>query len=408
MGGGQAAGEVAFRLRHKGYTGAITIIGSEAHLPYQRPPLSKAFLSGTATSDDLLLRPKSSYERASIRFMGSTLVESLNPPARSVTLSDGQVLAYDKLILATGGRPRRLLCPGSDLAGVHVLRTLDDVLGIRKDFQPGTALAIIGGGYIGLEVAAVAVKAGLKVTLIEAAPRLLARVTGTEMSIFFESVHRGAGVDVHTGVGVTGLLPAPLDPARIGAVQLSDERRFPADCVLVGVGIVPNVELAEDAGLPTNNGILVDEFCLTQDPDVLAIGDCANHPNQLFGRRLRLESVPNAVEQARVAADTICGSLKPYAAIPWFWSDQYDLKLQAVGLADGHDQTVVRGDPAGGAFSIFYLRQGTVIAADSVNRPSDFIAAKSLVGRTIRTDASLLADMSQSLKVLVAHLSAVA
>ncbi len=401
MGAGQAAGELAIRLRQAGYTDPVTLVGSEQHLPYQRPPLSKAFLSGHVTPADLLLRPDTAYAKAGIVFIGATQVTGLDLARRSVALSDGRALAYDKLVLATGGHARRLSCPGATLDGVHVLRTIDDVLALRARLRPEARLVIVGGGYIGLEVAAVAVKQGLSVTLIEAAPRLLARVTGPQISAFYEGVHRAAGVDVQTDASLSALLPAGHDRGHVGAAQLSDGRVFAADFVLAGIGLIPNTALAEAAGLPVGDGILVDEYCRTPDPDVLAIGDCANHPNPLLGRRVRLESVPNAIEQARVAAETICGRLKPYAAIPWFWSDQYDLKLQAVGLADGHDATVLRGAMADRAFSLFYLREGVVIAADTVNRPAEFMAAKRLVGGKLPIAAAALADVSRPLKALL-------
>ena len=397
-GAGQAAGELAIRLRQAGYTDPITLVGAETHLPYQRPPLSKAFLSGQVAAADLLLRPDAAYAKADITFIGGTLVTRLDRAEHSVALSDGRVLAYDWVVLATGGRARLLSCPGAGLGGVHVLRTIDDVLALRTRLVPGARLVIVGGGYIGLEVAAVAIRHGLCVTLLEAAPRLLARVTGPEMSAFYESVHRAAGVDVHTGVSLAALLPAAADAAHVGYAQVADGRVLPADFVLAGIGLVANTSLAADAGLPVGDGILVDEYCRTPDARVLAIGDCANHPNALLGRRVRLESVPNAIEQARVAAETICGRLKPYAAVPWFWSDQYDLKLQAVGLAEGHDSTVLRGTMAERAFSLFYLREGVVIAADSVNRPGEFMLSKRLVGSALTVPPAVLADTSRPLK----------
>ncbi len=403
VGAGQAAGELAFRLRQAGYTGRVTLVGAEAHLPYQRPPLSKAYLSGAVQAEALMLRSDAAYAKADIHFIGNTQVTTLDPTAHNVTLQDGRTLGYEKLVLATGGRARRLTCPGNNLAGVYVLRTLDDVLAIRAHFHPGQKLVIIGGGYIGLEVAAVAIKHGLVVTVLEAAPRLLARVAGAEISAFYDRAHRQAGVDIHTGAAVTSLHPSTENPDHVGAVELSDGTSFPCDFVLAGIGLIPNVELAEAAGLPIGNGILVDEYCRTTDPDVLSIGDCANHPNALMGRRLRLESVPNAIEQARVAAETICGRLSPYAATPWFWSDQYDLKLQAVGLAEGHDEVVIRGDMQTRAFTVFYLRQGIIIATDSVNRPADFMAARKLVGNAVRAEAGVLADTSVPLKELVAR-----
>ena len=398
-GAGQAAGEFAFRLRQSGYEKPITLIGEESHLPYQRPPLSKGFLAGDISSDSLLLRPPASYEKSRIDFLGQTRVERIDRAAHSVTLSTGEQRGYEKLVLATGGRVRPLTCPGSELAGLFYLRTIADVDFLRHRLAAGTKLVIIGGGYVGLEVAAVAIKHGLNVTLIEAAPRVLARVAGLEISAFYEQAHRTAGVAIHTGAGVESL--AEGEPGHVGHVVLTDGRRFSADFVLAGIGLLPNVELAAEAGLKVDNGIWVDEYCRTEDHDILAIGDCSNHPSSFLGRRARLESVPNALEQARVAADTISGKMLPYGAIPWFWSDQYNLKLQAVGVSENYDQVVQRGSMEERAFTMFYLRQGVVIAADSVNRPADFMAAKRLVGQALTVPAADLADLGRPLKDLI-------
>ena len=401
IGAGQAAGECAIKLRQAHYPHPITLIGSEPHLPYQRPPLSKAHLAGTLPAEALSLRPASAYAAAHIGFIGGTTVLSIDRAARTIGLSTGATLSYAHLVLATGGHARRLACPGADLDGVLALRTLDDVAALRTRMMSGRRLVIIGGGYIGLEVAAVAIKAGLAVTVIEAAPRVLARVAGAEISAFYENAHRAAGVTIITGAAVTALTPAPDAPGHVGGVALGDGRHLAADFVLVGVGLIPNDAIAAAAGLRVENGIWVDEYCRTADPAILAIGDCSNHPSAFLGRRVRLESIPNAIEQARVAADTITGKLAPYAAIPWFWSDQYDLKLQAVGLADGHDQVVLRGEMAQRSFVIFYLRQGVLIAADAVNKPGEFMIAKRLVGALHLADAAVLADQARPLKALL-------
>ena len=393
VGAGYAAGELAIRLRQGGYEAPVTLVGAETHLPYHRPPLSKNFLSGETPHEELLLRPEATYTKAGIAFVGGTKITAIDRAAHSVALSDGRILPYEKLVLATGGRARKLPCPGADLAGVHTLRTLDDVNAIRAYLQPGRRLVIIGGGYIGLEVAAVAVKQAVVVTVIEAAPRVLARVAGMEISAFYEKAHRDAGVTVLTNQSVAALTAMPEDPSHVGAVVLASGQTLQADFVIAGVGLVANTELAEHAGLKVDNGIWVDEYCRTEDPDVLAIGDCSNHPSAFLGRRVRLESVPNALEQARVAADTICGKMVPYGAVPWFWSDQYDLKLQAVGLADGHDQVVLRGAMDARSFVVFYLRAGVVIAADAVNKPGEFMMARRLVGGAIRPDIGHLADI---------------
>jgi 3-phenylpropionate/trans-cinnamate dioxygenase ferredoxin reductase subunit len=400
-GAGYAAGELAIRLRQGGYTAPVTLVGAETHLPYHRPPLSKNFLSGETPHEELLLRPEATYAKADIAFIGGTKVTAIDRAAHCVALSDGRSLPYGKLVLATGGHARRLACPGAGLAGVHTLRTLDDVNAIRAYLQPGRQLVIIGGGYIGLEVAAVAVKQAVCVTVVEAAPRVLARVAGMEIAAFYEKVHRDAGVTVLTGQTVEALTALPADPTHVGAVVLGSGKTLPADFVIAGVGLIANTGLAEAAGLKVDNGIWVDEYCRTGDPDVLAIGDCSNHPSAFLGRRVRLESVPNALEQARVAADTICGKMVPYGAVPWFWSDQYDLKLQAVGLADGHDQVVLRGAMDTRSFVVFYLREGAVIAADAVNKPGEFMLARRLVAGGARVDIGHLADTGVPLKSLL-------
>jgi 3-phenylpropionate/trans-cinnamate dioxygenase ferredoxin reductase subunit len=401
VGAGTAGGELAAKLHQTGYGGPVTLVGGEAYLPYHRPPLSKAFLAGGVDEDSLLLRPSASYETFGVVFRSNVWVTAIDRAGRTVTLRDGDTLPYQWLVLATGGQARTLTCPGADLAGVFTLRGIADARALRGALAAGRRMVIVGGGYIGLEVAAVAVKAGLAVTLIEAAPRVLARVAGAEISAFYEKAHRDAGVVIHTGQGVTALTARDDDPARVGSVVLANGAVLPADVVVAGVGLVPHTELAAAAGLRVENGIWVDEYCRTEDPHVLAIGDCANHPCPFLGRRVRLESVPNALEQARVAADTIVGKLVPYAAVPWFWSDQYDLKLQAVGLADGHDQVVLRGSFEARRFLVFYLRLGVVIAADAVNSPGEFLAARRLVGAVVRAEAGVLADPAVPLKTLL-------
>jgi 3-phenylpropionate/trans-cinnamate dioxygenase ferredoxin reductase subunit len=391
-------------LRQEGFAGRILMIGEESHLPYQRPPLSKAYLSGQATADALYLKPQATYDRAQIEIMVNTRVESVDRAAKCVVLTDGRKIHYDKLALTTGGRVRRLPTPGADVAeqmsNFHYIRNIDDIDRLRRHFEHGLRLVIIGGGYIGLEVAAVAQKRGLHVVVLEALPRVLARVTAPELSQFYERIHREAGVDVRTSVQVTGF---ELDASRdaVSAVTLGDGTRVPADVVVAGIGLIPNVELAQAAGLTVDNGIVVDEFTCTSDPDIYAAGDCTNHPSALYGRRIRLESVPNAVEQARTMAAAICGRPKPYNAVPWFWSDQYNLKLQMVGLSQGYDQFVLRGSSSGTAFSAFYLKDGKVIAADAVNRAPDFMMAKRLVSEGVKVDAKSLADESVPLKSLL-------
>jgi 3-phenylpropionate/trans-cinnamate dioxygenase ferredoxin reductase subunit len=411
VGAGHAAGELASALRQEGFTGRILMIGDESHLPYQRPPLSKAYLSGQSTADALYLKPQSTYDRAQIEILVNTRVESIDRAAKRVVLADGRTIQYDKLALTTGGRVRRLPTPGADTAekmsNFHYIRNIDDIDRLRHHFDHGLRLVIIGGGYIGLEVAAVARKRGLHVTVLEALPRVLARVTAPELSAFYERIHREAGVDVRTSVQVTGFEFDASGDA-VSAVTLADGPPVPADVIVAGIGLVPNVELAQAAGLTIENGIVVDEFTQTSDPDIYSAGDCTNHPSALYGRRIRLESVPNAVEQARTLAAAICGKRRPYNAVPWFWSDQYNLKLQMVGLSQGYDQFVLRGSTSGTAFSAFYLKEGKVIAADAVNRAPDFMTAKRLVADGVVVDPEVLADESVPLKSLLPSAAATA
>lgn len=402
VGAGQAAGELALSLRQQGHTGPIVMIGEEKYLPYQRPPLSKAFLAGNVEIEGLYTKAPSAYDKASVEFIGSTRVERIDRERRKVHLSDGREIAYARLALATGGRVRRLALPCGEAAecapNLHYLRGIDDALRIREQFVPGARLLIVGGGYVGLEAAALARKKGLQATVLEAMPRVLARVTAPEVSSFYERVHREEGVDLRLETAVDDLL---FDAdGRVTGVRCSSGEVLPADLVVVGIGLIPNTELAEQAGLVVDNGIVVDEYCRTSDPDIVAAGDCTNHPSQYAGRRLRLESVPNALEQARVAAATLCGKNVPYHSVPWFWSDQYDLKLQMVGLSQGYDQVVLRGDPVQRSFMAFFLKEGKLIAVDSVSRPQEFMLAKRLVAAGGYYDPAVLADEETPLKQL--------
>ena len=407
VGAGHAAAELATSLRDNGWQGSIVLIGEEPSLPYHRPPLSKAYLSGTATAQSLLIKPQATYEKAQVEIISGVRVSTIDRLSSTVHLADGREVRYDRLILATGGRPRQLPIPHigqvERSGNFHYLRTLQDVDRIRQQFKPGMRLVIVGGGYIGLEVAAVAVKLGLKVTVLEALPRVLARVTAPELSAFYESRHRDAGVDIHTNTGVEDVQLEASGHA-VSAVVCIDGGTLPADLVIVGIGVQPNVELAAEAGLCVDNGIVVDEFGQTSDPKIYSAGDCTNHPNPLLGRRLRLESVPNALEQARCVASTICGKPRVYASVPWFWSDQYELKLKMVGLSQGYDQLIIRGDPHSDSFSAFYLKEGLILAADTVNRAPDFMLAKRLITERIRVDPSRLADDSLPLKDLLPNI----
>ncbi|XAH21545.1 FAD-dependent oxidoreductase [Xylophilus sp. GW821-FHT01B05] len=403
VGAGNAGSELAIGARQLGWAGPIVLLGEETHLPYHRPPLSKAFLQGTATPDSLSMRPREAYERADIDVRLGLSVASIDRGKKTVRLSNGSALPYAKLALCTGGRPRLLVAEGLDTqappGNLHVLRTQADAQSIREGLVPGTRLVVIGGGYVGLEVAASARKLGTDVTVLEAQQRVLARVTGEAMSAFYTAVHRGAGVDIRTGVAVKRF--ECNESGRVTAVVCSDGVRLPADCVVVGVGMLPNAELAAAAGLAVDGGIVVDALSVTSDPDIFAAGDCTVHDHALYGRLVRLESVPNALEQARAAASALCGKPKPNHSVPWFWSDQYDLKLQMVGLSAGFEQCVLRGTPQDRNFIAFYLRNGCVIAAEAVNRPADFMVAKRLVATACRLDEALLRDACVPLKELL-------
>jgi 3-phenylpropionate/trans-cinnamate dioxygenase ferredoxin reductase subunit len=402
VGAGHAAGEMAIALRMNGYAGAITLVGEEAHAPYQRPPLSKAFLAGEMPRERLHVKSLATYQNANIEFIPGVRVTSIDRIARTVTLADSRTLGYGKLVLATGGRPRQLSLPDPRInraPNLHYLRTIDHAEGMRDQFRAGNKLVIIGGGYIGLEVAAVARKKAIDVTLIEALPRVLQRVTAPEVSAFYTQVHEAAGVRIRVNTALTGF---EFDAAgSVTAVLAGDGVVIPADVVIVGIGLIPNTELAAEAGLLIDDGIAVDEYGQTSDPDILAIGDCTSHESVYAGRRLRLESVPSALEQARSAAALLVGVRKPYHAVPWFWSDQYDLKLQMVGLNRGYDTAVLRGAPANRNFLAFYLKDGVLLAVDSVSRPQEFMVAKKLVAERLRVDPARLADESRPLKELL-------
>lgn len=396
VGAGQAAGQAAASLRQEKYEGSITIIGEEKQPPYQRPPLSKAYLSGELGMERVLVRPDKFYNDQNITLVTGTRVTEIRRPDKKVVTDGGDEYAYDKLLLATGSRPRILNIDGSDLKGIHYLRTIDDVDSIRGEMQNAQRICIIGGGYIGLEVAAVANQAGLEVTVLEMEDRILQRVTTPAMSEFYHNLHEGRGVNIMVNTACRGF--EGDEKGNVSAV-VCGEATIDAELVIVGIGIVPNVELAEAAGLACDNGIVVDDHCRTADPDIYAAGDCTNHPNPILGRRLRLESVPNALEQARVACSNMLGGDKTYASVPWFWSDQYELKLQMVGYSSDGDESVVRGDKSANQFAVFYLKNGKVIAVDAVNSPREFMVCKQLYGKA--ADPGILADTGIELKSLL-------
>ncbi|MDX1403492.1 MAG: FAD-dependent oxidoreductase [Woeseiaceae bacterium] len=396
-GAGHAAGQVIASLRQKKYAGEITLVGEEPWLPYQRPPLSKKFLAGELDAERLHFKPQSFYDDPKIVVKLDTRVDAIDRKARTLLVSGGDPIAYDRLVIATGARPRRLELPGSELDGIHYLRTIADVIAIRKALTAGSRLAIVGAGYIGLEVAAVARGLGADVTVVEMTERVMSRVVAAPVSDFYQQEHAAHGVNILLSEGVTGF----AGDGKVAAVELTSGEQLVADLVIVGIGIVPNTEIAAAAGLEVDDGIVVDDRCLSSDADIFAVGDCTRHPNDILGHRVRLESVHNALEQAKTAAANVCGEQLRYAQVPWFWSDQYDLKLQIAGLSQGYDQVVLRGDPKSRSFACCYLQQGRLIAVDAVNSPREFMQSKALIAAHAVIDPRKLADPDTPLKGLL-------
>ncbi len=387
-------------LRQLGWQGAIVMVGDEPIPPYQRPPLSKAWLTGEASAESLALRPAAFYDTANIDMRLSTTVTAINREAKSVTLGTGETLGYDYLILATGARARRLDLPGIGLRGVLELRTAADADQLKSALGPGKQLGVIGGGYIGLEAAASAIGLGAAATIIERETRVLARVACQTLSDFFESYHRGKGVTIEVSAGVAGL---EGDNGQVTGVRLTDGRLVPADAVLVGVGAMPNQEIAQAAGIACDGGIVVDLQTRTNDPAIFAIGDCTKRPLPLYDRTMRLESVPNALEQAKQAASAICGRPAPAPEVPWFWSDQYDLRLQIAGIPFDATQIVVRGDIAAGRFALFHLAEdGLVRAVEAVNASTEFMGGRRIIARGKRLSAEKIRDMAVTMQELAA------
>jgi len=399
IGAGQAGGEAAVALRSRGFEGRILLIGDESWPPFERPPLSKQLLAGELEVERTFIKRPDFYPAHDIELRLGCRVASIDVGAHSLTLEGGETLSWDKLLLATGARVRKLAVDGADLAGVHYLRNIDDTLGIRKVLGPDSRLVIVGGGYIGLEVAAVARKMGAEVTVLEALGRVMSRVVAPEVSAFFDRLHREHGVDIRLDTALRAL--EGDDSGHVAAVRTADGTRIAADQVIIGVGVIPNVELAADAGLAVDNGIKVDDYTATSAPDIFAAGDCTNHPNPIVGGRLRLESVQNAANQAQVAARNMLGEHIEYAEVPWFWSDQYGLKLQMTGISKPGDQVVIRGDMADHKFSALYLRDGVVVALNAVNNMRDFMAAKRLVAAHTRVGTAPVADAAFALKELL-------
>ncbi len=399
VGGGHGGAHAAMTLRQSGFVGTIALVGDEPELPYDRPPLSKDYLAGEKPFERLTFRPAEAWEARDVTMLLGRRVVSLDPGAHQVATADGGAIGYGQLIWSAGGDPRRLGCGGADLTGVHGVRNRADVDRMIAELPDVREVVVVGGGYIGLAAAAVLTKLGKHVTVLEALDRVLARVAGEPLSRFYEAEHRAHGVDVRLGVTVAEVVG---ESGRAAGVRLADGTVLPAQMVIVGIGIIPAVQPLLDAGAEGGNGVRVDAQCRTSLPDVFAVGDCAEHANAFAeGAHIRLESVQNANDQASVAAKTIAGQGEPYHAIPWFWSNQYDLRLQTVGLSRGYDALVVRGDPAARSFSIVYLRAGAVIALDCVNAVRDYVQGKALVAQAFKADPTRLADASVPLKSLL-------
>ncbi|MGK2911811.1 MAG: NAD(P)/FAD-dependent oxidoreductase [Sphingobium sp.] len=394
IGGSYASSRTADCLRQEGFEGRIVIVGEEAHLPYSRPPLCKKALVKGIPIERLPLRDLRFYERNNIELMLGKPVTAIDRAARRVKIEDTPALDYDKLLIATGGRCRRLAAPGNDLPGIHVIRTYEDMVGLRADFFSGARLVIIGGGYIGLETAAAARSIGLDVTVIQLSSRVLSRVAAPATSEFIARCHLDQGVKLMLHRSATGFGERS---GRVGSVLLEDGDEVPTDIVLLAAGNVAEFRLAADAGLECEGGIVVDDRCRTSDPLIFAAGDCTRHPSVRYGRRIQLESVDNALEQARVAAAGMCGRRAQHAHVPWFWSDQYDLKIQIVGLSDGFDEMIVRGDPDKAGFSVWYLRGNEVLCMETVNNPLEFMQAGRWIGAHAKVDPQILRDAGAAL-----------
>lgn len=400
VGAGHGGAQCAIALRQADFTGSIAMIGREPELPYERPPLSKEYFAREKGFERLYIRPAAFWADKAVEMLLGAAVTAVDPAAKRLSLSDGRTVGYGRLVWATGGEPRRLACSGATLAGVHAIRTRADCDQLMGEIDGGARnIVVIGGGYIGLEAAAVLTKLDCRVTLLEALPRVLARVAGHVLSAFYEQAHRDHGVDVRTGVAVDCL----VGTGRVDGVKLADGGILPADAVIVGIGIVPAVEPLLAAGAAGGNGVDVDAYCRTSLPDIFAIGDCAAFENpHAGGVRMRVESVQNANDQASCVARAISGDPQPYAAFPWFWSNQYDLRLQTAGLSIGYDHSVLRGDPATRSFAVAYFKDGRMIAIDAVNSVKDYVQGRKLIEAGARPDPEAVADAAVPLKALLA------
>lgn len=399
VGAGHGGSQCAIALRQHGFEGSILLIGREAEQPYERPPLSKSYLAGEKAFERLHIRPVGFWAERQITLRLGIEVLKVDPASKQLVTDGGQTIGYGTLVWSAGGEAARLSCPGADLAGVHVVRNRADCDGLMAGIDRGAKnIVIVGGGYIGLEASAVLSKLGLQVTLLEAAPRVLARVAGEELSQFFQDEHRNRGVELRTDTMVEHLEGAQ---GHVSSVRLRNGETLPADAVVVGIGIVPAVTPLVAAGATADSGIIVDQFCRSSLSDIYAIGDCAAHASRYAGgRTIRIESVQNANDMANCVARSICGDPHPFEALPWFWSNQYDLRLQTVGLNLGYDRTVLRGALKDRSFSIVYLKEGRVIALDCVNAVKDYVQGRKLVESGARPDLARLGDQAISLSTL--------
>ena len=397
IGGGQAAIQCITSLRKEGYSGSITLVGDESHLPYQRPPLSKDFLLDEYKPERVSLKKKEFYEENKVDLILGKRAESIDTNLKEIILSDKNKIYYDQLIIATGSRVRKLNVPGSDKKGLYYLRDLDDASALKQRLKENKKMVIVGAGYIGLEVASVAASLGVEVTVIEMANRVMNRTVDPIISSYYQKLHESHGVKIHLDNGLKEF----EGDASVTAVLCSDGLRLEADLVVIGAGVLPNQEIAIKAGLECNNGIMVNEFGETSNEHVFACGDCTNHPNRSLNTRLRLESVHNAMEQSKTVANTIMGNRKPYDQVPWFWSDQYDHKLQLVGISGEHDETIMRGSESEQKFLLFYLKNSELIAVNAINSSKEFLICRKLVANKVKISSDVIRDQSVNLNNLL-------
>jgi 3-phenylpropionate/trans-cinnamate dioxygenase ferredoxin reductase subunit len=394
VGAGQAGAQAVDTLRREGFVGRLVLIGDEPQLPYQRPPLSKKYLAGELAADRLPFRHQSFYDEHRVELKLGVRAVGLDPQQHQVALEGGENVAYDRLLLCLGAESRQLTCPGVDLSGVHYLRGIADAEGIRAGIKPGARVVIIGGGYIGLETAATCRKLGCEVTVLEMADRVMNRVAAESVSEFFCAQHRAHGVNIICSTQVVAL----QGHGKVERVLCADGNTHEADLLVVGVGSIAATRLAREAGLACDNGILVDEFCRTSDASIYAAGDCTNHLSRHFDRRVRLESVDNAFEQAKTAALNLLDRNVAHDRVPWFWSDQFEHKLLIIGLSQGHDLEILRGDPATRSYSVCYLKNRELLALEAVNHSKDYMAARKVIADRLRLNPEKVADPSIALK----------